>query len=181
MRLRYSVFICTISIFLIGCAVNLNDAIQENRVVDIKNIINKDRTKVYEKDKWGYTLLHDAVVAGRLEIVKYLSQHGADVNTSNLEGSTPLHDAAYKGRLELVRFLLEKGADANAKDNDNNTPLHEAIEAYGVYITNFRYVEIVKLLLSNAAMVNDKNNKGETPQHREKDFGRSGLSMISQP
>ncbi len=165
MKLRYSVFICAISVFLIGCAVNLNDAIQEGRVEDVKNIINKDRTKVYEKDKWGYTLLHDAVVAERLEIVEYLLQQGADVNTSNLEGSTPLHDAAYKGRLVLVRFLLAKGADANAKDISNNTPLHEAVAAYGVYITNFRYIEVVKLLLSDGALVNDKNNKGETPLH----------------
>ena len=110
MKLRYSVFICAISIFLIGCAVNLNDAIQGGRIEDVKNIINKDRTKVYEKDKWGYTLLHDAVVAERLKIVEYLLQQGADVNTKNLEGSTPLHDVAYKGRVELVRFLLIKGA-----------------------------------------------------------------------
>jgi len=165
MRLRYPVFIYAIFIFLIGCAVNLNDAIQGGRIEDVKNIINKDRTKVNEKDKWGYTLLHDAVLQGQFKIVEYLLQQGADVNTSNLEKSTPLHDSANKGRIGLVRFLLEKGADANAKDINNDTPLHEAIEAYGVYITNFRYVEIVKLLLSVGAVVNDKNNKGETPLH----------------
>jgi len=177
MRLRYPVFIYAISIFLIGCAVNLNDevylkdeiflnyAIQEGRLFDVKNIINKDRTKVNEKDKWGYTLLHDAVVAERLEIVEYLVQQGADVNTSNLERFTPLHDAANKGRLELVRFLLAKGADPNAKDISNNTPIHEAVAGYGVYITNIRYIEVVKLLLSVGDVVNDKNNKGETPLH----------------
>ncbi len=164
-KLRYPVFIYAISIFLIGCAVNLNDAIQEGRVGDVKNVINKDRTKVYEKDKWGYTLLHDAVVTERLEIVEYLLQQGADVNTKNLKRSTPLHDAAFKGRVELVRFLLAKGADANAQDISNNTPLHEAVAAYGVYITNFRYIEVVKLLLSFGAVVNNKNNKGETPLH----------------
>lgn len=165
MKLRYSVFIYVISIFLIGCTVNLNDAIQEGRIEDVKKIIENDRTKIYEKDKWGYTLLYDAVLQGNFKIVEYLLQQGADVNTSNLEKSTPLHDSANKGRVGLVRFLLEKGADANAKDIDNNTPLHEAVAACGVYITNLRYIEIVKLLLSNAAMVNEKNNKGETPLH----------------
>ena len=144
MRLRYHVFLYAISIFIIGCAVNLNDAInsndaiylnyaiQEGRLFDVKNIINKDRTKVNEKDKWGYTLLHDAVLQGQFKIVEYLLQQGADVNTSNLEKSTPLHDSANKGRIGLVRFLLEKGADANVKDINDNTPLHEAIEGYGV-------------------------------------------------
>ena len=165
MRLRYSVFICAISIFLIGCAINLNDAIQGGRVEDVKNIINKDRTKVYDKDKWGYTFLYAAVLQGHLEIVEYLLQKGADVNTKNLEGFTPLHDSAYKGRVEMVRLLLAKGADANAKDISKNTPLHEAVVANRNDIDDYYYIEIVKLLLSNGAIVNYKNNKGETPLH----------------
>ena len=133
MKLRYPVFMYAIFIFLIGCAGNLNntiqEGIQEGRIEDVKSIIEKDRTKLYEKDKWGYTLLHDAVVQGQFKILEYLVQQGADVNTSNLEKYTPLHDSANKGRLGLVRFLLEKGADANVKDINDNTPLHEAIAA----------------------------------------------------
>ncbi|KAF4447823.1 hypothetical protein F53441_8689 [Fusarium austroafricanum] len=61
--------------------------------------------------------LHQAVVKGNLEIVRFLIKHGAKPSHYDLEGNTPLHLAlrcTFKNkqtRLDIVQHLLEAGAD----------------------------------------------------------------------
>lgn len=46
--------------------------------------------------------------------MKWLIEHGADVNFRNSYGATPLHHHASE-RTGNIKFLLELGADINAK------------------------------------------------------------------
>lgn len=65
------------------------------------------------------------------EFLRYLIQHGADVNTPDTmnRDKTPLHYALSwshhnkDDQLECVRLLLEAGADVNAMTRDGCTPL----------------------------------------------------------
>ena len=77
---------------------------------------------------------------GQLEVVKYLTEQGADVNAKSIHGFTAMMYAARRGQgadvnakskhgftammyaarhgqLEVVRYLAEQGADVNGKDN----------------------------------------------------------------
>jgi hypothetical protein len=54
---------------------------------------------------------------GRLEVVKYLVEHGADIHSEN---NHALKWASFYGRLEVVRYLVEHGADIHV---DGDTPL----------------------------------------------------------
>lgn len=108
---------------------------------------------------------------GRLENVKVLLKHGADINAKNALGWTPLHclgkyteekasqeawgTAARNRDEELVKELLANGAEINAEDNDNDTPLHVAI-------ANNRN-EIAKILIGNGADKGKKDKDGKTP------------------
>ncbi len=63
-----------------------------------------------------------------LHVVKYLVDHGADVNTVDASGHfpgptgwTPLHYAAFRGSLELTLFLLSKGADSSIANSRGYT------------------------------------------------------------
>jgi ankyrin repeat protein len=49
-------------------------------------------------------------------IVRYLVEHGADVNAQGGEYGNALSAAEAKDRNSIVHFLLEKGASRNAKD-----------------------------------------------------------------
>ena len=64
-----------------------------------------------------------------LHVVKYLVDHGADVNTVDASGHfpgstgwTPLHYAAFRGSLELAHFLVSKGADSSVTNSRGQTP-----------------------------------------------------------
>lgn len=65
-----------------------------------------------------------------INIVKYLHEHGADINTIDASGNwlginsfSLLHHAAYRNNVELANFLLSKGADTSATTNNGFTPL----------------------------------------------------------
>ena len=65
----------------------------------------------------GATLLHLVVDNGRVEVVRVLIEHGADINVGTNRGSTPSHVAA-RGSVEIVRVLLKHGATVDAEDNE---------------------------------------------------------------
>lgn len=62
-------------------------------------------------------------VLDQKKAIKYLVEHGADINKPNGGGKTPLMIAIEYFDLDLVKFLIELGADVNKTDNEGNTPL----------------------------------------------------------
>jgi ankyrin repeat protein len=74
-------------------------------------------------------VLHEAVNAGHIAVVRWLLSKGADVNSRTQRGSlaTPLHAAAFAGNLRMVKLLVERGADLHAIDLEHRTtPAHWA-------------------------------------------------------
>jgi ankyrin repeat protein len=73
-------------------------------------------------------------MAGHLEIVRLLCDHGADIETSDIEtsdedGCRPLHNAAYLGQISVVKELIEvRNAEINARDIGGWTALRIARE-----------------------------------------------------
>jgi uncharacterized protein len=66
----------------------------------------------------GNSPLSAAVYQDRREVVRLLTERGADVNQGDNAGFTPLHLAVANGRPESARMLLEAGADPNARTNE---------------------------------------------------------------
>ena len=62
----------------------------------------------------------------KVDIVRQLIGHGADVVARDETRLTPLHLAAFSGSFEIVRLLIEHGADVTAQDGRSLTPLHFA-------------------------------------------------------
>lgn len=48
-------------------------------------------------------------------MVKWLIEHGANVDAETRANYTPLHQAAQQGHNHVVRYLLEHGASPNTK------------------------------------------------------------------
>lgn len=71
---------------------------------------------------YGGTALTTACQRGRLDVVKALLAHGADVNSGDDKEMTPLHYACGNGQLQVVQFLLRHGAKPSLKDEDGDTP-----------------------------------------------------------
>lgn len=65
----------------------------------------------------GQTGLMLAVSHGRMDMVRALLGHGADVNIQDDEGSTALMCASEHGHVEIVKLLLgQPGCDATLSD-----------------------------------------------------------------
>lgn len=73
------------------------------------------------------TPLHAAAAGRKLNAVRVLLEHKADVNLRQAGGWTALHSAAQAGDRELVELLLAHGATVNARADNNQSALDMAL------------------------------------------------------
>lgn len=109
----------------------LIEAIKKGDLAGVQNAI----TGVYsinEKDKNGYTPLHEAVSSTpdthKKAVIDELIKNGANVNAVNNIGETPLHLAANYADIEVTKTLISAGANVNLVDKNGKTPLDLANE-----------------------------------------------------
>lgn len=79
--------------------------------------------------------LYLAAGEGRLEVVRYLLDEGADVNAREQFGDTALTEAVFNGQMAAVKELLFRGAHINAI-GDGGTALDIAINRNHTAITD---------------------------------------------
>ncbi|MCA9487373.1 MAG: ankyrin repeat domain-containing protein [Nanoarchaeota archaeon] len=108
-------------------------------------------------DGGGLKPLHLASLYDNWEIVEYLLEKGANIETTNKNGFTPLLWAVDQNSLNTVKILVENGADIEAKREDDYKGRNSLITA--VYLD---YFEIVKYLVESGANVNAVDNEGKT-------------------
>ena len=77
--------------------------------------------------------------------MKYLIEHGADVNKESKDGTTPLFIACEYGNYAIVKCLVEHGANVNKELKNGKTPLIIACDSRN------RNETIVKYLIVNGA------------------------------
>ena len=83
---------------------------------------------------------------GKIEAIKLLVKHGADINAQNNDRETPLMYAASAGKFEAVKLLVKHGANINARNNFGHTALMRA--------ANFGHYDVVRFLVENGADTN---------------------------
>lgn len=117
----------------------------------------------------GQTPLHEATTVVRLvqqgddfefhsniDVVRFLVDHGADVNATDAWGCTPLF---YAQSSDVVELLVERGTDLGIKNTeDGGTVLHDA--------ASMGDLEGVKLFVSHGADIAARDFEGETPLHK---------------
>ena len=81
-----------------------------------------------KNSRTGQTALHLPVKLNHVEVVKFLINAGADVNSVDNEGNTPLHYTAMANRLEIAKILVESGADVRLENKKGKTPLEVSTE-----------------------------------------------------
>ena len=118
----------------------------------------KDGCDVDGKDKYGRTILYDAIVKGFQEIVLELCLAKANVNNQDKNGKTPLHFSAIHHQFEIAKILIQYDAEVNLKDENGNTPIFDAVfNANG-------FNDIILLLIENGANPSMQNYYGVSPK-----------------
>jgi ankyrin repeat protein len=89
--------------------------------------------------------LNQAVIREDFDLVKFLIDDGADLNSMDDDGNTPLIHAILLNNVHMVELLLNYGADPNI-EIDRTTPLIVAVSGEEDF-----NIEIVRLLLEAGA------------------------------
>jgi ankyrin repeat protein len=124
----------------------------------IKDSLTKNPKLINARNSLGETILHILVINNNIDIVKYLHNHGANLNTIDICSCTsPLSDAVSIGNENIVKFLLHNGVSVRETYEMGNSILHEAIKSGDL--------KIIKILIDYGADIFKKNNFNETLQH----------------
>lgn len=104
---------------------NIADIAINNGHNDMMKLLLNHGWPVNKKNRFrvNRTALHTAAMQGKLNIMKMLIDHKADVSIKDNNGQTALMVAVFAGQYDAVKFLIEQGARVNTKDNFSQTPL----------------------------------------------------------
>lgn len=112
--------------------------------------------------RYGTTPLMAAVQCGSIEhgldLVKYLIEHGADVNAEDSSGDNVVHWACYKPDAEVFKILLAAGLNMSLKDRSNNFPIFTLV-MHEIHDNEF----ILDTLLNSGNDINATDSEGITP------------------
>jgi len=140
------------------------DAVKMGNLKLLSRIVEERGDDINVEDPSGYmgeTPLYYAIQKKNIDIIKYLVEHGADVNKGNSYLKTSLdyvfefiHDSS---RDDLIKYLVEHHADVNKGDRGGNTIL---INASGMN----HNLTLVRYLVEEAgADINHQNKHGVSP------------------
>lgn len=134
------------------------EASRSSNATVIERIIGSKPELINTYDRLGNTALYNASENGKLRLVRFILDHGADPNlTNNKQMYTPLYVAAEHKYTEIVQALLESGADPNIATRHGETSLYAA--------SSRRYLDIMRALIQSGADTNKPMNGGHTPLH----------------
>jgi ankyrin repeat protein len=144
--------------FLVKKRVKLNlfEACAIGKVERVKSILKRKPKLLNEFAPDGFQPLGLASFFGHVEIVRFLLESGAEVNTPSQNGLkvTPLNSAAAGRHYEIAMLLLERDANPNIRQEGDFVPLHSAAMN--------GQIEMVKLLLQYGADKDLKSLDGKT-------------------
>lgn len=132
----------------------LIDAIKRNHMDDVSKFYNEGVDINSHIQFFRETALMTACWQKNCEILEFIINKGADLNTATEVGNTALHICVLNLAKDCLELLLESGANVNIKNNFGNTPLMMACENQ-----IFDYVEI---MLNNGASLSEESWLGKT-------------------
>jgi ankyrin repeat protein len=153
----------------------------------------------------NWTCLNEAADHGHIEIVKYLLDRGADIETPSVGGWSPLLSAAESGHSDIVKLLLDRGAIRDKRTEDEFTALYASCQKghintvrllldrggraelnvgnkhawMPVHVAAFNgHTEIVQLLIESGCDIHGASNIGQTPLHLSSKKGHVGVMQL---
>mmetsp|Transcript_12907 Transcript_12907/g.23932 ORF Transcript_12907/g.23932 Transcript_12907/m.23932 type:complete len:1015 (+) Transcript_12907:187-3231(+) len=118
-------------------------AAERGDVIMLEILHKVAKVPVGVRDSRGGEPILEAAASGKLDCIRWLVDHGVDVNTSDDRGDTALHLAAGFGHIETMSWLLKSGAAVDSRTKIKVTPL--------LYATAKGRLDAIRLLLDKGA------------------------------
>ena len=137
---------------------------------NIQKIIDSGVDINAKQGPYDTTLLMDAAANGRIEDIKLLIEHKADLSVKDSQGRTALMYALENNKTEVIKLLVERNSDSNTLsyktgDNHGQTPLMKAIRSNDI--------NAVKYLLEEPRVnINAKDHTRQTALIKAVVYGR---------
>ena len=100
-------------------------------------------------------VLHEAIFAGHLQVIRLLIRHGIDLELWTGGGETALYVATSRNDKSIVRALLDAGAMVNGRTSDGSIPLHSAADQGAA--------DMAEALIDAGAEINARSAARPTP------------------
>ncbi|ORX83059.1 ankyrin [Anaeromyces robustus] len=126
------------------------DSVIDYNKLDILDCLVNKNLNINSQDEVGHTPLIYAIHRGNFNIIKYLIEHGADIQIVNRKIET-LKTIIDRGQLNILDYLINKKLDINSKDKEGHTLLAYAIKS--------RKIEVIKYLIDHGANLRNINQK----------------------
>ncbi|CAG2220283.1 unnamed protein product [Mytilus edulis] len=107
---------------------NIFDSLVKNTSSRVTEYVSKKSVDYAFDVVAGSSPLHIACFMGRINVVRCLIDHNANINMTKEDGTTPLFYACEVGYEDIVRLLLDNGADTQICRMDEKFPLDIATE-----------------------------------------------------
>jgi len=108
--------VISVAVFIVNGPTVRTDGVEMEKCIDksdlacLELLYTKDRNLNQEMNK-DWTPLTFAANQGKLDVVKWMVNNGADVNLPAPSGSTAIFWASFSNSNEIVRFLIKNGGD----------------------------------------------------------------------
>ncbi|KAK6175041.1 hypothetical protein SNE40_013582 [Patella caerulea] len=135
-------------------------AVESNTIEIVQHLANV--TDINIKSMEG--CLHHACnsIYDNVEIIQFLVDKGAKVNSKNRDGRTPLHLATARGKEATIACLIKLGATAKSVDKYNRLPIHEVVSC-NVGRLDINAPGIIRQLVEAGSPVNSADSNGRIP------------------
>ena len=111
----------------------LMDALNEETPAALATLLKRGVDVCGWRDANGQTLLHLATQRGKVEMINFLCDHGADVNAKDFDGKPPVYYAAKFKSVQAGRILIAHGADLEVEASSGKPLLAYDEEDMGIY------------------------------------------------
>jgi cyclase len=149
-------------------AEEIHEAARNGDLSKIQILVQEKPDLVHLKDEEGRTPLHWASRGIHLDILKFLVEHGAEINARDDGNVTPLHSLSFRGDEKAMELLIRKGADIEAKDESGLVPL--------IYAAYAGHEAAAAMLIKHGAKVKVRDDTGLTAVDIAQDQGHAKLA-----